>query len=323
MIPSVTDVIANRIQSNHSSLNTKDHWKVGVVVEGGAMRGVISAGEVTAAQSLGVFKVIDSIYAVSAGACAAIYALAQQAPLGASIYYQDLTTHFISKTRVLKGKPIVDIPYLIYEVMKKKKPFNWEKIKNNSVSTHIYVTSAKDAIIKDFNSFDSIEQLYDILHWTCRIPVAAGMPIKIGNDYYTDGAVLAAGIPLQKAIDDGCTHILVLQTKPQGTQKITPSRQDWLITQVLRRRGFNVLADHYWEGFDLYNKSLAQIRYSTQHPTTLPIIQPIQPLGLEINRLETRPQVLFEGAKDGFDVFMEVFRPYCLEFDKSVKIIDI
>lgn len=49
-IPSVTDLIAERIKTGSQPGNRHDPFKVGGVIEGGAMRGVIGAGAGVAGQ---------------------------------------------------------------------------------------------------------------------------------------------------------------------------------------------------------------------------------------------------------------------------------
>src|SRR3954452_17802375 len=66
-----------------------DQHRVALVVEGGCMRGVISAGALTALEHLRLAERFDAVYGVSAGALGGAYMLAGQAALGTSIYFDD------------------------------------------------------------------------------------------------------------------------------------------------------------------------------------------------------------------------------------------
>src|SRR5579884_4151607 len=67
-----------------------DGRKVGLIVEGGAMRGVISCASLMALEELGLTDVFDEVYGASAGAVNAAYFLAGQAAYATSIYYQKI-----------------------------------------------------------------------------------------------------------------------------------------------------------------------------------------------------------------------------------------
>ncbi|HSY40259.1 MAG TPA: patatin-like phospholipase family protein, partial [Polyangia bacterium] len=67
-----------------------DGRKLGLVVEGGALRAVCSAGGVVALEHLGLTEVFDHVYGTSAGAMNASYFVTGQARLGIRIYYEDM-----------------------------------------------------------------------------------------------------------------------------------------------------------------------------------------------------------------------------------------
>ncbi|HCM68781.1 MAG: hypothetical protein A2898_00955 [Candidatus Kerfeldbacteria bacterium RIFCSPLOWO2_01_FULL_48_11] len=70
-----------------------------LIMEGGVMMGMFGAGVVTALQEHDLLPRVKAIYACSASAHNAAYFLAGQAPLGSSIYYQDLVHTAFIRTR--------------------------------------------------------------------------------------------------------------------------------------------------------------------------------------------------------------------------------
>src|SRR5262245_41451751 len=68
----------------------EDGVTIALAVEGGAMRGVVSAGMVWALEDLGLTGAFDAIYGSSAGSINAAYFLGGQAGLGTRIYYEDI-----------------------------------------------------------------------------------------------------------------------------------------------------------------------------------------------------------------------------------------
>lgn len=81
----------NRNRNNYYSNKKKD--KIALVVEGGGMRGCVSAGMVCAIHFLGLSDTIDVVYGSSAGAVIAAYFVSGQLPyFGPEVYYDALTT---------------------------------------------------------------------------------------------------------------------------------------------------------------------------------------------------------------------------------------
>ena len=93
------------------------------------MRGVISAGMVSALEALGLTHAFDEIYGSSAGAINAAYFLAGQARLGQTVYYEDINNrHFIDLRRSLLGRPIVDLGFLLDEVAMRRKRLDTDAV---------------------------------------------------------------------------------------------------------------------------------------------------------------------------------------------------
>jgi predicted patatin/cPLA2 family phospholipase len=78
---------------NNSTKTKTKHDKIALVVEGGGMRGCVSAGMVCAIHCLGLEDTIDIVYGSSAGAVIAAYFVSKQLPYyGPEVYYDSLTT---------------------------------------------------------------------------------------------------------------------------------------------------------------------------------------------------------------------------------------
>src|SRR3954451_18408795 len=96
--------------------------RLGLVIEGGAMRGVRSAGGLCALERLGLSEAFDCVFATFGGAVNGAYFLARQAVYGTTIYYENLNRReFINALRF--GK-LVDIDYVIDRVTKELKPLD-------------------------------------------------------------------------------------------------------------------------------------------------------------------------------------------------------
>mmetsp|Transcript_2190 Transcript_2190/g.6529 ORF Transcript_2190/g.6529 Transcript_2190/m.6529 type:complete len:751 (-) Transcript_2190:502-2754(-) len=192
-----------------------DSAKLGLVVEGGGMRGVVSAGSLMTLYELGLKDSFDAVYGASAGAINATYFLTGQRE-GVDIYSEDIANKmFLDLTRFvgLGDGPVMDLGFLIDHVMNTIKPLRWRDVITSNVPLKVVAScldSLQPVILEKFVHHDD---LATCLKASANIPVIAGKPIKHRGRRLVDGAVFE-GIPFRQAIADGCTHLVVLCTRP-------------------------------------------------------------------------------------------------------------
>lgn len=204
-----------------------------------------------ALRRLGVSECFDYIYGFSAGAYSAAYLLSDNPEVGTSIYYEDLTEgRFINPFNVSN---MMNIDYLCDQVVKQKKKLNYEKIKNSKTLLKIFVTNKKTGESNFFTNKDDVE-LLDLLKATAAYPGFCISTVEIDGCIYIDGNVMEL-IPIQEAIDDGCTHILVISTVPE---KFKESRLSiiHLVTKFLVRGWEPGFKNKFKHRIRNYNKDL-------------------------------------------------------------------
>jgi len=101
----VLEVLRVRQSRQDDPRDRQDLHKVGLTVQGGGMRGVVSAGMLTALDDLGLGRAFDAIYASSSGAINGAYFLTGDAWRRLRIYWDYLTTsRFINLKRLFRGQ---------------------------------------------------------------------------------------------------------------------------------------------------------------------------------------------------------------------------
>ena len=126
--------------------------KRALVIQGGGMRGIYSAGAMTALAELGLADSFSHIYASSSGAINGAYLLAGQSHLIISGYAEHLNRQspFIRYWRLTK---IVDIDYLVDKVlMHSKFPLDVQAVIESSTTLHILLTEFKTAKTVEMDS---------------------------------------------------------------------------------------------------------------------------------------------------------------------------
>ena len=184
--------------------------RLGLVIEGGGMRGVISCGVLAELQKLGLTAVFDEVYGESAGAINGAYFIARQADSGVFIYVDDLTSRrFFNPCRI--GK-VFDMDYAIDEVVGNRKRLNCDEVKQARSKLYISLTSASRGGKRVVDVQGEGIPLLTLLKATSAIVPFYNAAVRIGSDAYVDGGI-ADPVPIENAIDSGCTHILVLLTR--------------------------------------------------------------------------------------------------------------
>ncbi|MBC7189716.1 patatin family protein [Candidatus Aerophobetes bacterium] len=224
--------IKKRCQERKEGRNSS--LKTALVLQGGGMRGVFGAGVCCALEELGYREGFDEVYGVSAGALNGAYFLSGQAAYGTTIYYQDINNRkFINFLRI---KKIMDIDFLI-NVIKKIKPLNLRKIEKSPTPLNVVLTRVSDGKACVFKSTFYMKDILDILKATAAMPLIYDIPVKIGDFYYLDGGI-SCPIPICEAIEDGCTDILVVLTRPKGYKpEFSKTFFDFYVRARIKRYG--------------------------------------------------------------------------------------
>jgi len=297
-MPTAIDILKAR-RARGSRAPHDDGFSVALAVEGGAMRGVISAGMVSALEEFGVADAFDAVYGSSAGAINAAYFLAGQARLGPSIYYEDNNNlRFISLRRAALGRPIVNLPYLLANVARRRKTLDTARVLASPAPLVVLATTVPDGSGAVFRGFADDSALFGALQASATMPVVAGPPCEYRGGRYLD-ASLSEPIPVPAAEADGHTHILALLTR-SGVMRGHASAFDRYFVEPRLRRYSPNLAARYLGRAGPYAALLRQLDTGLG-PLGRATVMKIRVDGLDISKLERRRAVLEEAARRGRD----------------------
>lgn len=210
-------LLRQRIAQRSLPNDRADKFKLGLVVEGGGMRGAVSAGGLLELGNLGFRECFDAIYGSSAGAINATYFLSGQRE-GVRIYYEDIANKkFVDLARLLDRKneqgPVLNLSFLMDEVMEEVKPLYWDAVLDSPIPLKVVASSLDTLQPVLLEGFESKQDLVACLKASANVPRIAGDPIQLRGQRLVDAAVFEA-VPFRVAIADGCTHIITLCTRP-------------------------------------------------------------------------------------------------------------
>eukprot|EP00548_Thalassiothrix_antarctica_P003379 CAMPEP_0194134702 /NCGR_PEP_ID=MMETSP0152-20130528/4773_1 /TAXON_ID=1049557 /ORGANISM="Thalassiothrix antarctica, Strain L6-D1" /LENGTH=571 /DNA_ID=CAMNT_0038830553 /DNA_START=108 /DNA_END=1823 /DNA_ORIENTATION=+ len=257
-------------------------------------------------------------------------------------------------TRRENGKPVLDLNFLLKETMIEKKPLNWDRFVEMQKVQPLKVVSSNlkrnSSIVLEManGGFDSIEDLSKCMHSSCLLPGIAGplMNINMSNIHYPNDerqstsdkfiiannlqnedfepladALVFEPLPYATAIKEGATHVVVLRSRPDGTDVTgSPSLLERLIiSRFFKRKNkliniFNHMSRHFHK--KIYAKQVLELNDAANDTrdykdVTKPHIMAVAlpPGSAETGKLETRRAEIFEGTRRGFarayDAFVE------------------
>jgi predicted patatin/cPLA2 family phospholipase len=277
----------------------RDPHRVALVLEGGGMRGVVSAGMTAALERLALAPCFDLIVGSSAGALNGAGLLGGVAAQGPGVYVGPLASReFINPARLLIGRPAVDLQFLLAYAAQNLAPEGDERTIARLASLICVAVDVDTAEPVSFTGLRTREELWNALLATMRMPLFGGRPVEIDGRRFIDGA-LAAPIPLETALHAGATHVLVLQTRPSGVPRTTGSRvAERLIERHLR--GLNPALETMWRERALpYERLVDDIAARSADPASdAPHVLGLRPpAGTPVvGQLERRPPVLAAAA---------------------------
>ncbi|MFE9426535.1 patatin-like phospholipase family protein [Kitasatospora sp. NPDC006697] len=211
----VLELLRARRDSGSLPGERTDGARLALAVEGGGMRGVVSAAMLNQLDDYGFKNAFDVVYGCSAGGINAAYFLAGETWYPLSIYYDDLTTRqFIDFGRALKRQPILNLDYSFDHVMERVKPLDYQAVVDSPIPLAVPVTDVDALATVVLRDFASAAELKGALRASAWLPVALPGTMRTPDGRRAvDGGVLTA-LPFRLALDDGCTHVLSLSTRP-------------------------------------------------------------------------------------------------------------
>jgi predicted patatin/cPLA2 family phospholipase len=300
----IVDLLRRRVAAR-SRPPHGDGARIALAVEGGAMRGVISAGMVSALEVLGYAGAFDAVYGASAGAINAAYFLAGQARLGTTIYHEDINNRqFIDLSRALRGRPIVDLAFLIDDVARHRKRLEAERVIGGATPLRVLATDVLTERACVLGGFADAAALFGALRAGATMPVIAGEPFEHETRRFLD-ASLSEPIPVPTAESDGHTHVVALLTRG-GAMRPNVSAFDRYFVGPRLRRLSPTLAARYLTRAAAYSEILRAIDAGTG-PLGRAQVLAIRARGGPISKLECRRDVLQAGARSGFEAVMTAF----------------
>jgi len=271
--------------------------KVGLVLEGGGMRGLYTSGILDYFMEKGIY--FPYVIGVSAGACNALSYISRQPGRSREIninYAND--PRYINYTNVLKGKGLFNMDFVFNDIPDRLVPFDYETFQQAGERLIIPATDCETGKAVYFEK-DKCEDIYTAAKASSSMPFVSKM-VSLEGYQLLDGGI-ADPIPIVKSVEDGNSFNVVILTRHKGYRKSPSILHKLGKTNYLNNKE---LADAICNRYKVYNDMLEYIEKMEERSKAL-VFRPKK--SAEIDRVERNVEKLenlysegYHDAKTGF-----------------------
>lgn len=265
--------------------------KVGLVLEGGGMRGVYTSGVLDYFMERNLY--FPYVTGVSAGACNAISYISKQKGRSkkATIGSMD-DPRYINYRNLIRHGYLLHMDLVFDEIPNKLIPFDYDVFFQSEQECVIGATDCRTGRPVYFQKKDC-KDLMQICRASSSLPFISPI-VEIDGIPLLDGGIVDA-IPIKKSIQDGNEKNVIVLTRNKGYRK-KPARLKWLLKRVYPE--YPKLQEAVLNRYRMYNETLDFIERLEKAGEVF-IIRPSRQI--KIGRMEKDTQKLIELYQLGYE----------------------
>lgn len=267
--------------------------KIGLVLEGGAMRGMYTAGVLDVFMEEDIK--VDGIIGVSAGALFGVNYFSKQK--GRVIRYSKRfcrSRRYMSLWSYLFTGNVINKNFAFYEVSTKLDKFDDEEFVKNNTGYYAVVTNVETGKPEYIKIEKCLEQL-EVLRASSAMPLASKV-IEIDGKKYLDGGI-SDSIPVDKCKSLGYDKIVVVLTQPLDYRKRPLA--DKVIKQIKKRfKKYPKLVETMGNRYKIYNDTVEKI-IDMEKRGEIFVIRPSRKINIKV--IERKKEKLQEVYNLGID----------------------
>lgn len=274
--------------------------KTALVLEGGAMRGIYTAGVLDVLLENNIE--VDAVIGVSAGAIHGCNYVSKQIERSIKYYKACRNDYrFLSFKSFFKTGNIVDTEFGYHEVPDKLFPFDHDAFKKSKTKFYVTVTNVETGKAEYILCTDLKKEI-DYIRASASMQVVSQI-VDIAGKKYLDGGI-ADSIPVEKMQELGYNKCIVVQTRPEGYKK---GKDKMYMIEKRLYKNYPGLLNSMKNRHINYNNTLATIDDMEKNKKIVRI-RPSQKI--KIGRLEKNMKTIVKmyelGRKDAKDKLKEI-----------------
>lgn len=268
----------------------KLYENVGLILEGGGMRGIFTAGILDFFMEKGIsFK---EVIGVSAGALHATSYLSNQKGRSKRIsldYLKD--KNYCSVYSFIKTGDIFGVDFSYHKIPDVLNPFDYESFKNSEMNMYATLTDIETGK-PEYVHIKDLKKQIDYVRASASLPLVS-RTVELNGHKYLDGG-MSDSIPLKKSEENGYKKNVVILTQPKGYQK-QPNKTGFLVERKYKK--YPKLAKCMANRHIMYNNELEYIEKQEQKGDVF-VFRPKK--DLNVGRIEKNAEKLENAYNEGY-----------------------
>lgn len=252
--------------------------KVGLVLEGGGLRGIFTSGVLDFFLDKGIK--VDYVIGVSAG-CANAYSYIA----GKKGFFKDCVLNekgfnsFFGIAQMAESKKLMNLDK-VFEDFAEKYKFDYSKLIHSDIEWEAVVSNIETGLPEYKTEKKSIKKAQTIGKASCSLPILT-FPVEIDKKLYLDGGICDS-IPIRRAEEKGCDKIIVVATRRKG-RYCHVSEAEKPIYNSLYGSKYPCFLEAIYKREEMYKEEISYIESNAKKGKIF-LIRPTLP---EAGRLET------------------------------------
>lgn len=265
--------------------------KTGLILEGGAVRGIFTAGVLDRLMENGVY--FPYVVGVSAGGGNAMSYASRQKGRTARMINVPRAECYYGLKQLVECRKFINLDKMAFEYPYHQYPFDFNTYFNSGIETEYVCTCLETGKAEYFSSFEDERELLTVCKATCSVPMICE-PVEINGRHYLDGSI-ADSIPIEHALDSGCDKLVVILTKPDTNTPPTDYRKfKTVIAQMYKQ--YPAFVEACMTRVDRYEQTLRLMQELSDEGRIM-VLRPELPA---ISKFEHDPDKIMASYRDGY-----------------------
>lgn len=255
--------------------------KVGLLLEGGAMRGMYTAGVIDVLLENNIK--VDCIMGVSAGALFGVNYKSRQKGRAFRFnlkYIKD--KRYMGMYSLITTRNILNQEFCFKDIPDTLDDFNYASFKRTKEDFYAVVTNMKTGQA-EYIKIDDLKKDIEYLRASGSMPFVS-KPVEINGNQYLDGGI-ADAIPIKKMLSMGMDKIIVVLTRPAEYRK---KKMNMTLANIVYKN-YPKLINTMKNRYKVYNNSVEEVNYLNEEKEVF-LIRPSE--YIKIKRVEKDEKVL-------------------------------
>ncbi|WP_127531342.1 patatin-like phospholipase family protein [Paenibacillus kobensis] len=265
---------------------------IGLVLEGGGMRGIYTAGVLQYFAEQQIY--FPYTIGMSAGACMGISYLSRQLGRNRTVNVNWISDpRYISWRNYLTRGELFGMDFIFDEIPNKLVPFDYETFQNSPEEFVIGTTDCDTGETVYYRKSEDGFDMPTVLRASSSLPFIASI-VEYGGRRLLDGGI-SDPIPIRQSEKDGNRRNVVVLTRNEDYRK-SRNKFGWFVKRAYRK--FPKFVQIMLTRHNIYNGTLDYVAEQEEKGAAF-VIRPSQPM--KVGRMERNPARLDELYMQGYE----------------------